>query len=320
VERRILNGTSLEVSRACLGTMTFGAQAGPAESARMLDMALEAGIDFLDTANVYAGGESERLLGEMLGARRKSLVLASKVGMKTPSEPGGLAGAAVMAAAENSLSRLRTDYLDIYYLHTPDYSVCIEETLEAADRLVQQGKVRHVATSNYASWQLCRLLWTAAERKLASPRVAQPMYNLLARRIEDEFLPACRELGVGTVAYNPLAGGLLTGKQKLEAPLPGSRFDGNKIYTDRYWNEAAFQAVGRLGELAAGAGRSLASLALNWLLRHSAVDSIILGASRPEQLAENLAAMGDGPLSAEMLTGCDEVWAELRGPAPKYNR
>lgn len=301
--------------------MTFGGQADRTVSARLLDISLDRGINFLDTANVYNGGESERILGELLGPRRQNVVLASKVGMKVgEQQPPGLARAAILSAIENSLRQLRTDYLDLYYLHTPDYQTPIEETLGALDELVRSGKVRYAATSNYASWQVTQMLWLADRDKLAVPCVAQPMYNVLARRIEDEFLPMCREFGIGTVAYNPLAGGLLTGKHQSEAPTPGTRFDNNKMYQDRYWNEANFHAVQRLAELAQAENRSLISLALNWLFKHTAVDSVILGASRQEQLEANLAALEDSPLSAETLAGCDEVWQTLKGTAPKYNR
>ena len=203
----------LTVSRVCLGTMTFGGQTDRAAAARMLDIAFDRGVNFLDTANVYTAGESERILGHLLGARRMQLILATKIGMKTGDELPGLSRGAILAAVENSLRRLATDYVDLCYLHLPDDSVPLEESLAAMDTLVRQGKVRHVASSNFASWQVCKMHWSAAQRGFAPARVAQPMYNLLARRIEDEFLPACRDLCVSTVVYNPLAGGLLTGKQ-----------------------------------------------------------------------------------------------------------
>ncbi len=257
MDRRRLKGTDLDVSRACLGTMTFGAQAAEDESLRILECAFDAGINFLDTANVYVQGESEKLLGKFLQGRRDRVVLASKVGMKVGEEQPGLSRQAIIAAVEHSLRRLQSDYLDIYYLHAPDYSVPVEESLAAMDSLVRAGKVRWGATSNYASWQLCRMHWIAAEQGYAAARIAQPMYNLIARRIEDEFLPACAELGVSTIVYNPLAGGLLTGKQHKSAPEPGTRFDNNKMYLDRYWNDAAFDAVVYLTAAAEKEHRSL---------------------------------------------------------------
>jgi aryl-alcohol dehydrogenase-like predicted oxidoreductase len=248
------------------------------------------------------------------------LILASKIGMKTGDEVPGLSHGSILAAVENSLRRLSTDYLDLCYLHLPDGSVPLEESLAALDTLVRQGKVRHVASSNFASWQVCKMHWSAAQHGFAPARVAQPMYNLLARRIEDEFLPACQDLGVSTVVYNPLAGGLLTGKQSAAQPIAGTRFDGNQAYLSRYWHDLNFEAVAKLSEAAAAAGRSLVSVALNWLLHHTAADCVILGASRVEQLAENLNAVEQGPLPPTTLTVCNAVWEALKGPGPKYNR
>ena len=150
--------------------------------------------------------------------------------------------------------------------------------------------------------------------------VTQPMYNLLARGIEQEYLPMCKEFGVSTVVYNPLAGGMLTGKQKREAPIKGTRFDGNQMYLSRYWHEQDFDAVAELAEIARQAGRSPVSLALNWLLHHTPTDCVILGASRMDQLEENVKAMEDGPLSAGTVSACDGVWAKIKGVTPQYNR
>ncbi len=146
------------------------------------------------------------------------------------------------------------------------------------------------------------------------------MYNLIARGIEQEYLPMCREFGVSNIVYNPLAGGLLTGKQRRDAPLPGTRFDNNRMYLDRYWHQADFDAVDQLQQIATAAGRSLLSMSLNWLYHHTVSDCIILGASKIEHLEQNLSVLRDGPLDVETLQGCDKVWAALRGPTPKYNR
>jgi 1-deoxyxylulose-5-phosphate synthase len=320
VQTTQLQGTDLTVSRACLGTMTFGAQTDAATAARIVDLCVDSGINFIDTANVYNAGASERILGELLSSRRGQIVLASKAGMRVGDHPAGLRKELVLKAAEHSLQRLRTDYLDLFYLHTPDPNTPLEEPLDALDCLVRSGKVRYAATSNYASWQICRMLWIAEKNGYQPARIAQPMYNLLARRIEDEFLPFCRETDISTVVYNPLAGGLLTGKHKGDGPMAGTRFDGNQTYLDRYWNEMNFAAVKKLAEKASDAGRSLISLSLNWLLHHTGIDCIILGASKIEQIQENLAALRDGPLDGSTLAACDEVWAMLLGAAPKYNR
>jgi aryl-alcohol dehydrogenase-like predicted oxidoreductase len=322
MDRRTLPNTDLSVSRVCLGTMTFGAQADEEAATTMVEEALDRGINFLDTANVYAAGRSEEILGRILRGRRDRVILASKVGNKMGDGPtdSGLSRAAIAKAVEDSLRRLQTDRLDLYYFHQPDYATPLEESLEAADRLVRAGKVRYLAVSNYAAWQMCRLLWLADRGGRPAVRVVQPMYNLLARGIEPELLPLCQAFGVGVVVYNPLAGGLLTGKHSAAAPLAGTRFELMPAYKDRYWHPANFAAVDELTQIAASAGRSLAGLSLAWVLHHTPVDCLIVGASRQEQLRENLDALDRGPLPADAVAACDRVWQELRGPSPKYNR
>jgi aryl-alcohol dehydrogenase-like predicted oxidoreductase len=322
MDYQIFAGTDLKVSRVCFGTMTFGSQADEAASARMVDFCLDNGVNFLDSANVYNQGASEEILGRAMRGKRDRIVLASKVRGKMGDGPAmeGLSKAAIFRAIDDSLRRLGTDYLDLYYMHQPDYSAPVEESLAAMDELVRQGKVRQVASSNYSGWQVTEMLWIAEKNGYQRAVITQPMYNLLARGIEQEYLPMCKRFGVSTVVYNPVAGGLLTGKQKAEAPVQGSRFDGNKMYLDRYWHAADFEAVESLKQLAAQAGRSLLSLALNWVYRHTAADCIILGASRLEHLEQNLKALEEGPLPEETLRGCDEVWKKLRGPIPQYNR
>ena len=317
---RSLDGTGLTVSRACLGTMTFGSQTDAATAAQMLHLCLDGGINFVDTANVYNAGESERLLGQILGDCRKNLILASKVGMKVAEHPAGLTRKLIIAAAEATLRRLNTDYLDVYYLHLPDWQTPVEESLAAIDRLVRDGKVRHVGSSNYPSWQSCRMLCIAEKEGYRPVRIAQQMYNLIARRLEDEFLPFAREFGVATIVYNPLAGGLLTGKHRSGTPEPGTRFDGNQAYLDRYWNQLNLEAVTRLAGIATAAGRSPVSLALNWLLHHTPIECVVLGASTLAQLEENLRALDEGGLDPATVSACDEVWKTVYGPGPRYNR
>jgi aryl-alcohol dehydrogenase-like predicted oxidoreductase len=181
--------------------------------------------------------------------------------------------------------------------------------------------VRYPACSNYAAWQIVQMQWLAQDHNYRPIYITQPMYNLLARGIEQEFLPMCREFGLSTIVYNPLAGGFLTGKHKREAPpAPGTRFDKNQLYQNRYWHPSAFDAVDELRQLAERSGRSLVSLSLNWLLHHTAADCIILGASRVEHLEENLKAAGDGLLPQDLLAACEAVSGKLRGVTPKYNR
>jgi aryl-alcohol dehydrogenase-like predicted oxidoreductase len=320
IEPRTIPNTDLTVSRVCLGAMTFGGQADETASKSMLDCWLDHGLNFVDTANVYNVGKSEEILGRILGKRREKIVLASKVGNPMGPDERGLSRAAIFKGIDDTLRRLQTDYVDIYYFHQPDYTVPLEESLAAVSEVVRQGKARVLAASNYASWQLCKLLWLAEKGGWPSVRVVQPMYNLLARGIEQELLPMCKEFSLFTVAYNPLAGGLLTGKHRFETTLAGTRFDGNRVYRDRYWHDANFHAVNRLTEIAGSQGASLIGLSLRWLLHHSPIDSIILGASRLEQLQENLKSLEQGPLSPEAVAACDEVWKELRGVTPVYNR
>lgn len=319
---RTLQGTDLTVSRLSLGTMTFGGQADEDDAASMLDCALENGINFVDTANVYNAGRSEEILGRLLDGRRDRVILASKVGSMTGATPGEkrLSASAIREAIEASLRRLRTDYVDLYYLHQPDDAVPLEESLEAVEELVREGKVREVGASNYASWQMCRMLWLAKERGYRPVRVTQPMYNPIARGIEQEFLPMCREFSLATIVYNPLAGGLLTGKHRADSARAGTRFSENRMYRDRYWHDENFEAVRELAAVAKAEDRSLVGLSLSWLLHHTAADGLILGASRLEQLEANLRAAAEGPLSAGAVEACDAVWLRLRGVSPKYNR
>jgi aryl-alcohol dehydrogenase-like predicted oxidoreductase len=303
--------------------MPFGSQADEATCTRMVDQCLEAGINFFDTANMYNLGRAETVLGEALGPWRSRVILASKVRYKMGDAPdeSGLSRAAIRKALEASLRRLGTDYLDLYYLHWPDYDTPIEETLATVDELVRAGKVRYAAVSNYAAWQVCEILWLCEKKGFPAPHVSQPMYNVLARGIEDEYLPFCGRFGISVIAYNPLAGGLLTGKHsRAQGPIEGTRFDKNALYLGRYWHDHYFAAVEELQNIAHEAGKSLVELALQWLLSQEQVDSVILGASRPEQLAENLKACEGGPLDPAILTRCDEVWKRLRGVTPKYNR
>jgi aryl-alcohol dehydrogenase-like predicted oxidoreductase len=323
MEYRILAGTDLKVSRVCMGTMTFGSQVDEAGSRNMVDRCLDAGVNFFDTANSYNKGLSEEIVGSVLAGRRNRVVLASKVFNKMGDGPddSGLSRGAIHKQIEASLKRLKTDYLDIYYLHQPDYKTPIEETLSAMEDLVKQGKVRYPGTSNYAAWQVCQALWICQKNGWRPPVISQPMYNLLARGIEQEYLPFTREFCVSSIVYNPLAGGLLTGKQRRETgPIAGSRFDKNQMYLNRYWHEANFQAVDELAWIAAGSGRSLVQLSLTWVLQQPGVDGVLIGASRMEQLEENLKAVEGKPLDEPVLEACDRVWANLRGVTPKYNR
>jgi aryl-alcohol dehydrogenase-like predicted oxidoreductase len=304
--------------KLCLGTMTFGSQLSEPDAHRLLDLWADRGQTFLDTANIYNKGASEQIVGRWLKDRDRSrILLATKVRGKMGDGPldSGLSRAAILKQIEDSLRRLRTDYVDIYYLHMPDPETPIDESLDALDELRRTGKVRFPAASNYAAWQMVDMRNIAERRNFAPITVSQPMYNVLTRAIEQEFLPMCKKFGIRTCVYNPLAGGLLTGKHH-GSPESGSRFDGNQMYLDRYWKPGMFEAVEKLR----ATGRPLVSLALNWLIHHSQTDSIILGASKLAQLEGNLSAAEDGPLDEATLKVCEEVWNELKGEVPQYNR
>jgi len=323
METRILGQTALRVSRAVLGTMTFGKQVDERTASSMVDLCLERGINFIDTANVYTAGASETILGRILQGRREKVILATKVGNRVGDQPDevGLSKQAIQRQIDASLRRLQTDYVDLYYLHQPDASTPLEETLTAVDQLVRAGKVRAVGASNYSAWQACRLRWIADASGYLPVTVMQPMYNLLARNIEAEFLPMCRALGLATVVYNPLAGGLLTGKHMAhQEPASGTRFDGNAVYRDRYWRSENFAAVDRLQTTARAENRSVISIALNWLLHHTPIDCVILGASSLDQLKANLDAAEQGPCSEEVLAACRDVWQSVRAISPIYHR
>jgi len=323
MDYRTLPSTGLKVSRVSFGTMTFGSQTEEDVARRMIDLCLDAGINFIDTANIYNKGLSETIVGKLLKGRRDKVVLATKVRGKMGDAPdeSGLSPAAIRKAIDASLQRLQTDYVDLYYLHQPDYDVPIEETLAAMDELVKAGKVRYPAVSNYAAWQVAEIHCISQKNGYQPPFISQPMYNLVARAIEDEYLPFCKRYGVAVVPYNPLAGGLLTGKQSRESkPVSGSRFDGNRMYLDRYWHDDDFAAVEELKAVARDAGKTLIELALQWVLSQEQVDSVILGASKLEQLEQNLKACAGPKLSKDVLERCDAAWSRLRGVTPKYNR
>jgi aryl-alcohol dehydrogenase-like predicted oxidoreductase len=303
--------------------MTFGSQVEESEACRIVDRCLDFGINFIDTANVYNDGLSEQITGRCLQGRRDKVVLASKVrgAMGNPVRYEGLSTVAIRTSVEESLRRLGTDYLDLLYLHMPDNGVPIAETLEIVDALRREGKIRYGATSNYAAWQICEIFSLCEKNGWQYLAVSQPMYNALARGIEQEYIPFAKKFGVSMVVYNPLAGGLLTGKQSMEkGPIPGTRFDGNERYLNRYWHGAYFEAVEEMKALSARARRPLLEIAFRWLLDQDVVDSVILGVSKMEHLEGNLAAAASAPLSKSIRRECDVVWENLRGPAPFYNR
>jgi aryl-alcohol dehydrogenase-like predicted oxidoreductase len=327
MKTRRLGRTGLKVSEVCLGTMTFGHQCDERTSFAILDRAAEAGVTFLDTADVYpvppsneTAGRTEEIVGKWLAGRRDRFVLATKCRLRVGPGPNdeGLSRVHILKAVEDSLRRLGTDFLDLYQAHSPDPDTPLEETLRAFDDLVRQGKVRYVGVSNYPAWQVALALGICARHDLARIDCVQPRYNLLYREIEAELLPLCRDQGLGVIAYNPLAGGFLSGKHRaLEAPTPGTRFSLGKtgeLYRERYWHQAQLDAVEKLRQLFEPRGKSLVTAAVAWVLQQPGITSAIVGASRPEQLAASLAAV-DFTFAADERELCDLAWFTLPRPA-----
>lgn len=319
-----LGRTGLPVSRLCLGTMTFGLQCDEPASRAILDRAAEGGITFLDTADVYplggtpeTVGRTEEILGRWLTGRRHEFIVATKCSGATGSRSWdrGLSRKHILDAIDASLRRLKTDYVDLYQAHHPDHDTPIDETLRAFDDVVRAGKARYIGCSNYPAWQTARALGRSDLLGLARFDTVQPRYNLLFRQIERELLPLCEDEGLAVIPYNPLAGGFLSGKHRREAgPTAGTRFTlgtAARRYQERYWREREFESVEAIRGLAAEGGMSMVQLALAWVLAHPAVTSPIVGASRPAQLDEVIAAVGK-TLDSGLKTRLDELTAEYR--------
>jgi aryl-alcohol dehydrogenase-like predicted oxidoreductase len=318
-----LGRTGLAVSRLCLGTMTFGVQCDEDTSLAILDHAFDAGVTFLDTADVYpVGGDvttvgrTEEIVGRWLRNRRDDVIVATKCFGPMSARPWdwGNSRKHVMDAIEGSLRRLGTEYIDLYQLHGPDPHTPIGETLHALDDLVRAGKVRYIGCSNFLAYQIALAIGRSDALDLVRFESVQPRYNLLFRQIERELLPLCAEAGIGVIPYNPIAGGMLTGKHARGEPTKGTRFtlgSASRTYQDRYWHEGMFETVDALQEIARDAGMSLTTLAVAWVLAHPAVTSPIIGASRPQQLEDTIAA-ADVVLDAEVKARLDELTTQYR--------
>ena len=303
MEHARLGRTGLQVSRLCLGTMTFGLQSDEGTAVAILDRAAEGGIDFIDTSDAYPlGGDlstrgiTEEILGRWLKGKRDRFIVATKCFAPTGPAPfdAGNSRKHIMAAVDASLRRLQTDYIDLYQLHGYDPATPIDETLGALDDLVHQGKVRYTGCSNFLTYQLVRAIGRSETLRLARLDSVQPRYNLLFRQIEREMLPFCGEEGVGVIPYNPIAGGLLSGKHSRSAPpAEGTRFTlgtAAGAYQDRYWHDSEFDTVDELRQLADQAAVNLVTLSVAWVLANEAITAPIIGASRPGQLDSSLAA------------------------------
>ena len=330
MEHTRLGRTGLQVSRLCLGTMTFGLQRDEPTAVAILDRAAQGGIDFLDTSDAYPlGGDlttrgvTEEILGRWLRGKRDRFIVATKCFAPTGPAPfdAGNSRKHILAAVDASLRRLQTDYIDLYQLHGYDPETPIDETLGALDDLVHQGKVRYVGCSNFLTYQLVRAIGRSETLHLARFDSVQPRYNLLFRQIEREMLPFCGEEGVGVIPYNPIAGGLLSGKHSRTAPPPeGTRFtlgSAAEAYQDRYWHDREFDTVEVLRQLAQEAGVSLVTLSVAWVLANKAITAPIIGASRPEQLDSSLAS-AEFTLDDDLKHKLDECTHQYRmGDAPR---
>jgi 1-deoxyxylulose-5-phosphate synthase len=324
MEHARLGRTGLEVSRICLGTMTFGFQCDEPTSRSILDTADDAGITFLDAADVYPLGGSlehvgrtEEILGRWLEGRRHRYIVATKcVGRMGRSRwDQGASRKHILDAVDASLRRLGTDYIDLYQLHSDDRSTPLDESLEALDDIVRAGKVRYVGCSNFLAYRMARAIGRSEARRLVRFESVQPRYNLLFRQIERELLPLCEEEGVGVIPYNPIAGGLLTGKHVRDAPPPeGGRFTlgrAGSMYQERYWHDREFDTVEELRRLADEAGLPLTTMAVSWVLANPVITSAIVGASRPEQLTDTVAA-ADKALDPALKDQLDALTTEYR--------
>ena len=323
MEHRRLGRTGLVVSRLCLGTMTFGLQCDEDTSRAILDAAEDAGITFLDSSDVYPlggtmehVGATEEILGRWLRGRRDRFIVATKCNGPTGPNPWdrGNSRKHVLDAIDASLRRLGTDYVDLYQLHSWDTETPIDETLQALDDVVRSGKVRYVGCSNFLAYQLARSIGRAEVLGTVNFVSVQPRYNLLFRENERELFPFCLEEGIAVIPYNPLAGGFLSGKHQPGAPTEGGRFTLGTAadrYQERYWHDRMFKTVDELRPVAQASGVSMATMAMQWVLANPVITSPIVGASRPEQLADSVAAV-ESPIDPSVKATLDEMTHEFR--------
>lgn len=305
---RQLGRSGLWVSVVGLGTNQFGGKVDEKGVAEIIDAALDLGVNFIDTADVYTGGKSEETIGKTIAKRRDQVVLATKVGSRTGDGPNdvGASRRHIIAGVEASLRRLGTEYIDLYQIHRFDPHTPFEETMRALDDLVRSGKVRYIGASNYAAWQLCRAN-DVAEMRGWTPFISiQPHYHMLERSIEKELVPYCEAFGVGIIPYFPLAGGFLTGKYRRgQAPPPGSRGEAS-AYVQQYFTERNFDVIERLEAFAKARGKSMAELAIAWLIARPQVASVIAGVTSVAQLQHNVKA-SEWELSPEEMQEIEQI-------------
>lgn len=298
MEYRRIGNSGLKVSEIGLGSASnaFPGTADEQASARIIDQALDLGINFIDTAPVYADGRAEDLIGKALKGKRSGVIIATKFGhpghLGPEDQPGGSRNH-ILKSVEASLRRLNTDYIDLYYIHLPDQETPITETLRALDDLVRMGKIRYIGCSNFAAWQLCEGMWTSRVHNLPPFVAAQSRYSLIFREIEKELVPCCEAYGVGVVPHGPLARGFLTGKYRRGQQNPqDARLNKSSMDPGLYLNPANFDKLDRLETFARERGRSVGELAIAWLLSHRWLGSVIAGVTKPEQVAANVRGVG----------------------------
>ena len=318
MQYRNMGRTGLKVSEVCLGTMTFGHGTDERASEEIVDLAFDSGVNFFDTANTYGDGASEVLLGNALKGRRRDAVVATKV--FNPFGPGpndsGMSRVHIMNAVEDSLRRLQTDYLDLYYIHHVDTQTPLEEMLRALDDLVRQGKVRYTACSNYEAWRLMEALWISDSEGWARFDCYQPQYSLVVRDIEEELIPVCELKGLGVVVWSPLGGGFLSGKYRPgQRSVTGSRSEEGWAYPERYFADCADDSLAALLDMAESTGHSPAQVALRWVLEQPSITSVIIGARTVEQARDNIMA-GSFCLESEHVQRLNAVSAL----PPRYPR
>jgi aryl-alcohol dehydrogenase-like predicted oxidoreductase len=314
MELRNLGRSGLRVSPVGLGCNNFGWRIEIEPSRKVVHKALDVGVNLLDTADMYGDGQSEDMLGQILGPRRKDVVLATKFSAGFTGMTGGPFGSRhyIMNAVEASLKRLRTDWIDLYQFHWPDPRTPMEETLRALDDLVHQGKVRYIGISNHPAWQVADAQWIARHNGLNAFVSCQDEYSLVVRGVEKELIPAMRQFGMGLLPYFPLASGLLTGKYKKgAAPSADSRFGSASMgrLGSRYMTDANWPIVEKLEQLVAKRGHTMLELAFSWLLANPTVSSVIAGATKPEQIEQNVKA-ATWTIGAEDLAEIDTITAK----------
>jgi len=323
IETRLLGRTGVRVSNLCLGAMMFGMRTEPDDAYAMVDRALDAGINFIDTANVYSRGRSETITGEALArnGKRDRVVLATKFHGAMAGDDPNMRGASrrhIIAACEASLTRLKTDYIDLYQIHRPRPDTAIDETLRALDDLIRAGKVRYIGTSTFAAWQFVESLWAAEKHHLNRFICEQQPYNLLDRRVERELMPMAETYGVATIPWSPLAGGLLTGKYVRGAEPPqGTRYANANPMQQRRYNDRIFDVIEGLIPIAQARGVPLAQFALAWVMGMRGITSPIIGPRTMEQLDDNIAA-ANVCLTIEDFERVDAVIAPGQMVAPFY--